>query len=121
MSQHNRVLWSEGLFLRPHHFQQQDRYHEHLLEQRLDSQLAYGYGFVELLLDRELLKLGKLGLASASGIMPDGTPFSLPEDGPLPLPLDIGEQVKDAVVSLCLPLRRAGMADAALREEGGPD
>lgn len=121
MSQHNRVIWSEGLFLRPHHFQQQDRYHEHLLGQRLDGQLAYGYGFVELLLDRELLKLGKLGLASASGVMPDGTPFSLPADGPLPLPLDIGEQVKDAVVCLCLPLRRPGMADAALVEDGGPE
>jgi type VI secretion system protein ImpJ len=121
MSQHNRVLWSEGLFLRPHHFQQQDRYHEHVLEQRLDSQLAYGFGFTELQLDRELLKLGKLGLSSASGIMPDGTPFSLPGDAALPQPLEIGDQVKDAVVCLALPLRRPGMADAALGADVAPE
>jgi type VI secretion system protein ImpJ len=24
----SKVLWGEGLFLRPQHFQQQDRYHE---------------------------------------------------------------------------------------------
>ncbi|TFW27721.1 type VI secretion system baseplate subunit TssK [Massilia horti] len=116
MSQHNRVLWSEGLFVRPHHFQQQDRYHEHLLEQRFDSHFAYGFGFTELQVDRELLKLGKLGLAAAAGIMPDGTPFRVPDDAPLPQPLDVGDEVKDAVVSLCLPLRRPGMADATLAE-----
>jgi type VI secretion system protein ImpJ len=121
MSQHNRVLWSEGLFVRPHHFQQQDRYHEHLLEQRFDSQLAYGFGFTELQLDRELLKLGKLGLAAAAGIMPDGTPFRMPGEAPLPQPLEIGAQAKDQVVSLCLPLRRPGMADAALAGDLAPD
>jgi type VI secretion system protein ImpJ len=28
MSDKNRVVWSEGLFLRPQHFQQQERYLE---------------------------------------------------------------------------------------------
>ncbi|MES3023282.1 MAG: type VI secretion system baseplate subunit TssK [Pseudomonadota bacterium] len=121
MSYQNRVIWSEGLFLRPHHFQQQDRYHERALDQRLDSVVAYGSGFVALQLDRELLKLGKLGLASASGIMPDGTPFSLPDDGPLPQPLDVGAHAKDAVVCLCLPLRRPGMADLALGDGDAAD
>ena len=30
-----RVIWSEGLFLRPHHFQQQERFFESLLDSRL--------------------------------------------------------------------------------------
>ncbi len=34
MSWHNKVVWSEGLFLRPQHFQQQDRYIEHLVDGR---------------------------------------------------------------------------------------
>ena len=25
----SKILWGEGLFLRPQHFQQQDRYHEY--------------------------------------------------------------------------------------------
>jgi type VI secretion system protein ImpJ len=27
----NKIIWSEGLFLQPHHFQQHDRYLEHLI------------------------------------------------------------------------------------------
>ena len=32
MSVHNKVVWSEGLFLQPQHFQQQDRYFERYVE-----------------------------------------------------------------------------------------
>ena len=35
MSWYSKVFWSEGLFLRPHHLQQNDRYVEHLLEKRV--------------------------------------------------------------------------------------
>ena len=31
MSLFNKVVWSEGMFLRPQHFQQQNRYLEHLI------------------------------------------------------------------------------------------
>jgi type VI secretion system protein ImpJ len=31
MSAYNKVLWSEGLFLRPQHFQQQSRFIERFL------------------------------------------------------------------------------------------
>ena len=34
MSWYSKVLWSEGLFLRPHHLQQNDRYLERLVENR---------------------------------------------------------------------------------------
>jgi type VI secretion system protein ImpJ len=34
MSWDNRVVWSEGLFLRPQHFQQADRYFENLVRRR---------------------------------------------------------------------------------------
>lgn len=121
MSQNNRVIWSEGLFLRPHHFQQLDRYHEYLLQQRLDSIFPYSFGFTELRLDRELLKLGKVGLAAVAGVMPDGTPFQLPGEAALPAPLDVPDNTKDSVVCLTLPLARPGMADSALGEEAGGD
>ena len=32
-----KVLWSEGMFLTPHHFQQADRYYEHLITRRLKA------------------------------------------------------------------------------------
>jgi type VI secretion system protein ImpJ len=48
MSWYTKVAWSEGLFLRPHHLQQNDRYHEHLLESRVRSSTPYPWGFSEL-------------------------------------------------------------------------
>jgi type VI secretion system protein ImpJ len=39
MSQHNRVIWAEGLFLRPQHFQQAERYLERLMGQKLEALL----------------------------------------------------------------------------------
>jgi len=61
MSQHNRVVWAEGLFLRPQHFQQAERYFERLMSQRLESLVPYGAGFTKLQIDQELLKVGKVG------------------------------------------------------------
>ena len=34
MSWYNKVIWSEGMFLRPAHFQQHNRYVENLVEMR---------------------------------------------------------------------------------------
>ncbi|MDO7919824.1 type VI secretion system baseplate subunit TssK, partial [Pseudomonas aeruginosa] len=55
MSWNNRVVWSEGMFLRPQHFQQHDRYLETLVDGRCRSLLAGGWGFSELKLDDALL------------------------------------------------------------------
>ena len=77
MSQNNRVVWAEGLFLRPQHFQQAERYFERLMSQRLESLAPYGAGFTKLQIDHELLKIGKIGLVAAEGVFPDGTPFNM--------------------------------------------
>ena len=34
MSQSNKVIWTEGMFLRPQHFQQQDRNFQSWIETR---------------------------------------------------------------------------------------
>jgi len=101
-----KVVWSEGMFLRPQHFQQQERYLANLLEQRSAPLCPYPWGFTELRLNDQLLALGKLGIASARGVFPDGTPFNIPGDDAPPLALDIGEGVKNRSVVLALPLRR---------------
>ena len=35
MTQNNKVVWSEGLFLRPQHLQQQERYLERYVDLRV--------------------------------------------------------------------------------------
>jgi type VI secretion system protein ImpJ len=107
MSAHNRVVWSEGLFLQPQHFQQQDRYLERYVESRCQSLIPHSWGFTEVEIERDFLKIGKFGLRRASGVFPDGTPVQMPTDDPLPEPIEIGGQTRDQIVYLAVPLRRA--------------
>jgi type VI secretion system protein ImpJ len=108
MSDKNRVIWSEGLFLRPQHFQQQDRYWEAFVEGRTAGLRTNPWGFSELELERDLLSIGKLGVRRAAGVFPDGTPFTIPDNDPAPAPLDITLQMRDQVIYLALPVRQAG-------------
>ena len=44
MSWDSKVLWTEGLFLQPHHFQQADRYHEALVSGLARRIRPYAWG-----------------------------------------------------------------------------
>ncbi|WP_114192121.1 type VI secretion system baseplate subunit TssK [Edaphovirga cremea] len=90
MPTRNRVIWREGLFIKPQHFQQQQRHNDYLLDIRLSTLKNYGYGFHSLTLNHEVLKLGRIGLTSAQGVMPDGSVFDIPHQDLSPPPLDIG-------------------------------
>lgn len=116
MSENNRIVWTEGLFLRPQHFQQQERYLESYIEQRAAALRSHSWGFMQVEIERDLLAIGKLGLRSARGIFPDGTPFAMPDNDPLPPALEISPQLRDQVVHLVVPLRKAG---ATLAVKGG--
>lgn len=107
-SSSNKVIWSEGLFLRPQHFQQQERYLERYVESRCHALVAHSWGLTEVEFERDLLGIGKLALRRAAGVFPDGTPFSMPDDDPLPQPLQIGSAMRDEIVYLAVPVRRAG-------------
>src|SRR5205807_8625131 len=89
MSIYSKIVWSEGLFLRPQHLQQQDRYFERYVETRCQALRSSSWGLTELELERDLLSIGQLGLARAAGVFPDGTPFRMPDDTPLPTPLEV--------------------------------
>jgi type VI secretion system protein ImpJ len=115
MSDSNRVVWSEGLFLRPQHFQQAERFVEKLFGEGARQLQACAYGFSRIELDQELAKLGKVGVAAIEGMFPDATPFSVPNDADIPTPLEIPDAAKDSIISLALPLRRPGMPSMALK------
>ncbi len=119
MSSYNRVVWSEGLFLQPQHLQQQDRYLERYVETRCHGLIAHAWGFTEVEIERDFLSIGKFGLRRAAGVFPDGTPFRMPEDDPLPAPIDIDVQMRDQLISLAVPLRRGG--DLEVSRDGDGD
>jgi len=117
MSSNNRVVWSEGLFLRPQHFQQQERHLERYIEGRSRDLRAHSWGFTELDLERDLLTIGKFGLRRAAGVFPDGTPFSMPDDDPLPAPLEMTSQLRDQKLFLAIPLRKESARESDRREQ----
>lgn len=120
MTAFNKVVWSEGLFLRPQHMQQQDRYTERYVELRAATLRPYPWGFDELELERDLLAIGKLGIRRARGVFPDGTPFSMPDRDPLPPPLEIDANWRDQVIYLTLPLRSPAQAESLWPETQAP-
>jgi type VI secretion system protein ImpJ len=116
MSWNSKVVWTEGMFLRPQHFQQQDRYIEALVRDRSRALRPYAWGIETVSLDQEARALGKLAIAACRGILPDGTPFNIPYDDDPPAPLDIDAEWRDIRVLLALPLKRPGSAEVD-REE----
>ena len=111
MTGKNRVAWREGMFLRPQHFQAQERYFDAHIRARVNSVQPYAWGFTSITIDEDLASLGKFGLLQASGVLPDGTPFSIPEELPPPPPLDVPADARDAIVSLTLPAAQPGAVE----------
>ncbi len=102
----NKVVWSEGLFLRPQIFQQQERYLEYLIHRRTCSSGIYYWGFSHCETDTKALGYGKLVLRRAAGIFPDGTPFELPDHADLPAPLTLHAGDAGKTIFLAIPLRQ---------------
>lgn len=112
MSLESKVVWTEGMFLNPQHFQQQNRYTERLIHGRCDGLQLHGWGLQVLELDRALLNLGKVAIRRARGVFPDGTPFDFPDyDDAAPV-MTVPESARGQVVYLAVPVRRPGSADA---------
>lgn len=118
MSWRNRVIWSEGLFLRPQHFQQHVRYLEQFVEGRSRGLRPCAWGCDELTVDQDMLRIGKLAISSAKGVFPDGTPFNIPDDDPPPTPLELDENDRDEAVYLGLPVRQQGTPEVGDRLDG---
>ncbi|MFJ5160269.1 type VI secretion system baseplate subunit TssK [Pantoea sp. NPDC088449] len=100
----SRTAWIEGMLMEPQHFQQQERFFEHHIDGRLRAVQRWNWGFSQIEINHALLDQGKIALTQAKGIFPDGTPFSLPGDGPLPLPLALEEAMEGQQVCLTLTL-----------------
>jgi len=111
-----KVAWLDGMFLRPQHFQQQDRFLQRHAEMLLHHSHPFAWGFSEIKIDRQLLLQGKLAFTSLKGIFPDGTPFSAPEQEPLPAIVAIPPGSRNQTVQLAVPLRRSGTMEASLPE-----
>ncbi|GAA5172724.1 type VI secretion system baseplate subunit TssK [Viridibacterium curvum] len=108
-----KLLWGEGLFIKPQHFQMQDLYHEQRLANamRLAHPFLWGVGAASL--DRDALESGLLRFSEVRLAWPDGETFDAPYADVLPEArnlADIDVPAEGLVFHLALPL---------LREDGG--
>ena len=110
-----RPVWSEGLFLRPQHFQLAERGAAAGLHARLDGSLAYPWGIVELQLSDALAQGAQIGVERLVAVLPDGEVVRIPLDAPPPLPFDVDSQVRGEIVYLTLPADQSGAAAFAYR------
>lgn len=115
----NKVVWTEGMFLQPQHFQQHDRYLEYQLRQRLAALAGYPWGFTSLAIDDAALALGKLALSSAQGLLPDGTAFAIPGNDAAPAALDVKADVRNERVVLAVSMQRPGIVETDAEQAAG--
>ena len=109
MTWNNKVIWTEGMFLQPLHFQQQDRNVQNWVESRCLGLQSFSWGVTHLEIDQQLLTLGKFAITECRGVFPDGTPFSIPDQHPVPSPFEVTLKIKNEIIYLALPvLRSAG-------------
>lgn len=78
------VIWSKGTPLAPQHLQNQDRFFESSLQFRMDALTFRPWGFQELTLDHQALAAGNLSITRASGVLPDGLLFDIPDSDEAP-------------------------------------
>jgi len=116
MSLDSKVVWSEGMFLNPQHFQQQERYFERLLEGKCSAYGAYGWGMHEFEIDQQLLTLGKVSVIKGKGVFPDGTPFSFPDVDEPPPVYEVPENTHNSILYVCVPVKRPGAVDVIADE-----
>ncbi len=117
MSWHNKVVWTQGMFLQPHHFQQEGRFRTHALNARVDALSPHAWGFHELRLDEGRLALGQIVIEHARGVLPDGTPFSIPDVDIAPPPMDVPADIKDERILLAATMDQEGVTEVAFEGE----
>jgi type VI secretion system protein ImpJ len=84
-----KILWAEGVTLRPQHFQQQDRYHEGRLERVAAALHPYAWGMRTADWNAEALANDVLRADALSLIFQDGETYDAPGSDLLPDALDL--------------------------------
>jgi len=117
MSYSAKVLWGEGLFLRPQHFQRQDAYHESRVFESVQAVQPYNWGVRSVRFDLDALSSNVLRATELSLVFSDGELYSAPQADELPPPISLDtlpDGVNEVTFYLVLhPLHHSGKNYAA--------
>ncbi len=119
----SKVIWKEGMFLQPHHFQQNERFLLDSLQMRFKAQNTYCAGFTEIVVDPDAIGSNLISITRARGVLPDGVAFDVPLKGPLPIPRSFVDHFtperQSLDVFMALPYVIEGKPDvASVQSEG---
>ncbi len=112
----DKVIWLEGAFITPQHFQQQERYFEAKQAQAWNIHTGGLHGFSECVIDLSTCKLGQVTLARAKGVLPDGTFFKINK----PITVKIPESINNCKVVLTLPAKVENDIEISLERDQEP-
>ncbi|ERE19347.1 MULTISPECIES: type VI secretion system baseplate subunit TssK [Chromobacteriaceae] len=97
MLQAQRILWGEGMFLRPQHFQQHALFQEQAQASLLQLTHRHAWGVQRLALDEAALKGGLVRVDELTLLFRDGTLLQAPAHTPLPLSRDLASMPQAGV------------------------
>src|SRR5947207_6530799 len=121
----SKVVWFEGMYLGPQHFQAQNRYFEEAVHFATSSLWKDAYGFAAGQIDADALRNGVVNLRHVRGIFEDGLAFDIPEcDAPAPAPLSVADKFQPTAdhitVSLAVPRWVSGKQNCSLDSASDP-
>lgn len=114
MSAEPKILWTEGLFLCPQIFQQQERFTQDWVESRTVPLEPHFWGIIELEVDDSKLDNGTFSLKRCRGIFPDGTPFDT--KGSV-LEHMIGDDERNQYIYLSIGARQNGVHEVTTEQQ----
>lgn len=101
------VVWSEGMFIAPQHFQHLEVSLQQYVNEVAQLDLSDGdFGLSELELNTDAQKIGKFSVRQAAGVFPDRLFFRLSKE----LVIEIPDGLVDETVHLAVPLAIQGTA-----------
>lgn len=117
-----KILWGEGLFLRPQHFQLQDTYHEQRLNHTIRSTIPFAYGVQNICYDETQLGTHVLALEFVEMLWQDGEVYSAPARDLLPEPIQLDDLNLrgEMLIYLALPILQANKKNVAQDEARQP-
>ena len=100
-----QVVWKEGSFISPQHFQQQALHFKSYM-QNYAGTVGYSghYGLSDITVNTDLLKIGKIAVTFCNGLFPDGHYFLLDEE----IIIDVPEDAVKKTVYISIPLALKG-------------
>ena len=123
MSRDNRIVWTEGMFLVPHHFQQWDRFNQGEAQFRQEAFNPHAWGVAAVEFDLEALGNERLKLDKIEAILPDGSVVRAPVIDPIPAGRQFREyfssSLKRLEVFLAVPDERPGVPECRPSGQGG--